>query len=247
MALRAAAVTLTSVSAFYAFTVLPLAQTYAIIFATPLLITVLSIPVLGEVVHLRRWLAVVAGLAGVLVVLRPGVTDLGSGHLAALGTAVGGAVNSIIIRKVGHEERTGVLLLYPLAATFLLMGAVLPFCYRPMPVVDFGGFALIAGLGFVATLSLIVAYRKGEAVVIAPMQYSQILWATVFGAAFFDELPDQYTIVGGTIIIASGLYILFRESRAGASENTPVLNTRTRPIPTSGLRISTILQRSRDR
>jgi len=247
MALRTGAVTLTGVSAFYAFTVLPLAQTYAIIFATPLLITILSIPVLGEVVHRRRWLAVTAGLVGVLVVLRPGGTELGLGHLAALGTAVGGALNSIIIRKIGHEEKSGVLLLYPMVATVILMGCILPFVYRPMPASDLGGFTLIAVLGFLATLSLIVAYRKGEAVVMAPMQYSQILWATAFGAMFFDELPDRYTIVGATIIIASGLYLLFRESRAGASQHTPVLNTRSRSIPTSGLRISTILRRSSNR
>ena len=88
MALRTAASVLTAISAFYAFSVLPLAQVYAIIFASPLLITVLAIPVLGEVVRLRRWLAVLVGLAGVIVVLRPGSTELGLGHLAALAAAV---------------------------------------------------------------------------------------------------------------------------------------------------------------
>src|SRR6056297_1778793 len=88
LAVRTVAAVITGVSAFYAFSVLPLAQTYAILFATPLLITILAIPVLGEVVRLRRWLAVLVGLAGVLVVLRPGQTDLSPGHLAALVAAV---------------------------------------------------------------------------------------------------------------------------------------------------------------
>jgi len=89
MALRTLAASATGISAFYAFTVLPLAQTYAILFAAPLLITVLAIPILGEKVRLRRWLAVLVGLSGVLVVLRPGSTDLTLGHAAALLAAVG--------------------------------------------------------------------------------------------------------------------------------------------------------------
>ena len=88
LALRTVAVVATGVSAFYAFTVLPLAQTYAILFAAPLLITILAIPVLGEKVRLRRWLAVLVGLAGVMVVLRPGSTELSLGHVAALVAAI---------------------------------------------------------------------------------------------------------------------------------------------------------------
>jgi len=245
VALRMAATVLTGTSAFYAFSVLPLAQTYAIIFASPLLITVLSIPILGETVRLRRWIAVIVGLIGVLVVLRPGSAPIGLGHLAALGTAIGGAFNSIIVRKIGHEERSAVLLIYPMVATFVVMGALMPFFYQPMPGLDFAGFALVGVLAFVAVLSLIAAYRNGEAVVVAPMQYSQIIWATLFGALFFGETPDGYTAVGAGIIIASGLYIVFREGRANVSEHTPVTRTRSRPETGVGPRVSPILNQDR--
>ena len=122
-ALRTVSTVITGVSAFYAFSVLPLAQTYAILFAMPLLITVLAIPMLGEKVGMRRGAAVMVGLIGVLIVLRPGSADLSWGHLAALGAAITGAVNSLIVRKIGHAERAAVLMIYPMLASVIATGA----------------------------------------------------------------------------------------------------------------------------
>lgn len=228
MALRTGAAMITGVCAFYAFSVLPLAQTYAILFASPLLITIFAIPVLGEKVRLRRWLAVLVGLAGVLIVLRPGSTALNLGHLAAMTSAVGGAAASIVVRKIGAEERPVVILLYPMVVNFVVMACVLPFVYKPMPILHLGMLGIIAVFAWVANRLLIKAYSDGEAAIIAPMQYSQIIWATVFGLLFFEETIDQPTMIGAGVIIASGLYIVLRESRSDASENTPVLRTRSR-------------------
>ena len=229
IAIRTFAALITGISAFYAFTVLPLAQVYAIIFATPLFITILAIPILGERIRLRRGLAVLVGLAGVIVVLRPGSTDLTLGHAAALTCAMGGSVASIIVRKIGAEERSVVLLLYPMVANFVVMGAALAFVYTPPPVEHMGAFALMAVLGTAGGLIIIAAYKEGEAVIVAPMQYSQILWATLYGALFFDQWPDMGTVIGAAIIIVSGLYIVLRESKAGNSATTPVLRTKMRP------------------
>ena len=228
LALRTAAASVTGVSVFYAFSVLPLTQVYAIVFATPLLITILAIPVLGEKVRLRRWMAVFVGLAGVMVVLRPGQTDLSLGHLAALVGAFGGAFASIVVRKIGAVERPAVMLLYPMMANFVLMACALPFVYQPMPIEHLGLLAIIATFAWIASRLVIAAYQSGEAAIIAPMQYSQIIWASVFGYIFFDEVIDQTTAIGAAIIIASGMYIVLRESRSGNSENTPVLRTRSR-------------------
>lgn len=240
-ALRTVAAVVTGVCAFYAFANLPLAQTYAILFAAPLLITVLSIPILGETVRIRRWIAVIVGLIGVLIVLRPGQTELTLGHWAALVAAGTGALASVIVRKIGREERSVVLLLYPMMTNFVVMGAALPFVYRPMPVEDLGAFGLIALLGVIASLVLIAAYRAGEAAIIAPMQYSQILWASIFGFLLFDETVDLETGLGAAIIIASGLYIVLRESQSTASENLPVLRTRSRPETGLAPRVSSLL------
>lgn len=242
MALRTGAAVVTGVSAFYAFSVLPLAQVYAILFASPLLITVLAIPVLGEKVRLRRWLAVLVGLIGVLVVLRPGQTELTAGHLAALAAAVGGSLASIVVRKIGTEERPVVMLLYPMVVNFALMACVLPFVYKPMPIEHLGMLAIIATFAWIASRLVIAAYQNGEAAIIAPMQYSQIVWATGFGLLFFDETIDQATGIGAGIIIASGLYIVLRESRSGNSENTPVLRTRSRSETGTTPRVSLFMR-----
>ncbi len=236
-AVRTISAVLTGVLAFYAFSTLPLTQVYAILFASPLMITVLSIPILGEKVRIRRWAAVTVGLIGVLVVLRPGQTDLSAGHFAALGCAAFGALASVIVRKIGREERSVVLLLYPMMANFLIMLAILPWVYEPVPLRDMSGFAAMSLLAFVAMICLIAAYKRAEAALIAPMQYSQIIWATLFGLFLFDEVPDLATGIGVSIIIASGLYIVFRESQGTASTNKPVLRTRSRAATPGSLRV----------
>jgi drug/metabolite transporter (DMT)-like permease len=230
-----------ALGAFYAFTVLPLAQVYAILFAAPLLITVLAVPMLGETVRLRRGLAVAIGLAGVLVVLRPSSsTELGLGHAAALISAVTGAMNAIIVRKIGADERPVVMILYPMMANLILMAIALPFVYKPMPIMDLGALAVVAALVLMAMSCLIAAYKRGDAVIVAPMQYSQILWAAVYGAIFFNEFPDIMTWVGAAIITLSGLYILRRESSGAVSQNTPVLATKTRVGLPAGLRVDSL-------
>ncbi|MCV2863398.1 DMT family transporter [Albidovulum sediminicola] len=240
--LRTACAIVTGVSAFYAFSNLPLAQVYAILFSMPLLVTILAIPMLGEKVRLRRWAAVVTGLVGVMIVLRPGQADLSLGHLAALVAALTSAAASVIARKIGKDERSVVLLLYPMVGNFLVMGAALPFVYVPMPIEDLGLMSIIAVFGLIGAFLMILAYREGEAVIVAPMQYSQILWATGYGYALFNEHLDGPTVLGAAVIIASGIYIVLREARPGTSGNRPVLETRGRAETVTAPR-SSILQR----
>ncbi|WP_417685956.1 DMT family transporter [Roseibium sp.] len=208
---------------FYAFTVLPLAEVYSLLFAAPLLITVFSIPILGEVVRLQRWAAVVVGLCGVLIVLRPGASELTLGHITALTSACASALASVIVRRIGSEERSAVLILYPMLLSMIAMGILLPGIYRPMSLSD---LALMAGLGFLSVIAqfcIISGYRSAPAAVIAPMQYSQILWATVFGFFFFQESPDIYVGLGSAVIIGSGIFVVWRESRSNVSVRSPVL------------------------
>lgn len=217
MVVRGLSVAGSSVCGFYAFSVLPMAQVYALLFGTPLMITLLSVPVLGEQVGWRRGLAVVVGLCGVLVVLRPGSADLSLGHLAALTAAALGATTSVITRRIGRQERTSVMLLFALAGNFVLMGGLMPFVYLPMPGPDLAVMIAIAVMAFTAMQLVILAYRRAEAVVVAPMQYSQIIWAVVYGMLFFGETPDGMTLVGAAIVIASGVYIVWREARRGVA------------------------------
>tara|TARA_R110002096_G_scaffold145492_2_gene303225 strand:+ start:10573 stop:11532 length:960 start_codon:yes stop_codon:yes gene_type:complete len=231
--------------AFYAFSVIPLAQVYSILFAMPLIITVLSIPILGERVGIHRWMAVLVGLFGVLIVLRPDSVELKLGHLAALGAAFSSSIGAVIIRKIGQEERLAVLMLYPMIVTFVFMGLAMQFYYEPMPIGDLRISFLIAFLGFLATLFVIAAYRIGEAAIVAPMQYSQIIWASIFGYYLFGEKMDKSTVIGAGVIIASGLYIVLRESIMSGSSSTPVLRTRSRFEMGGGLRVGAMIRAMR--
>ncbi|MGL4239332.1 DMT family transporter [Tabrizicola sp.] len=243
-ALRSVSAVATGVMGFFAFSQLPLAQCYAIFFAMPLLITLMAIPMLGEKVGLRRGIAVIVGLIGVMIVLRPGGGEgFSIGHLAALGAAFTGALTSVIVRKIGSEERSVVLMLYPMVLTFFAMGATLPFVYQPMSVTHLGLTAVMAFLGMLGALGIIAAYRTAPAVIVAPMQYSQIIWAALYGWLFFDETVDLYTAVGSAVIIASGIYIVLREGTPSVSQNRPVLESRSRMDTGTQPRISSWLKR----
>jgi drug/metabolite transporter (DMT)-like permease len=246
-ALRTASILVSSICVFYAFSVLPLAQTYSILFTVPLLITLLSIPILGERVGLHRGGAVLVGLLGVMIVVRPGATEFSLGHAAAFAGAFFASLAAIIVRRIGRDERNLVLLMFPMLGSFLVMGALMLPDYKPMPLEDLVAVAILSLLGFVALNLMIAAYKTGEAVVVAPMQYSQIIWATIFGMLLFDETPDTATIIGATVIIASGILIVLREGRANVSQNTPVLRSRSRIVAGNFLRVGPILRSLRQR
>ncbi|MEX0346950.1 MAG: DMT family transporter [Rhizobiaceae bacterium] len=246
-ALRTASIITSSLCVFYAFSVLPLAEVYSILFTVPLMITLLAIPVLGERVGIHRGGAVLLGLAGVFIVLDPTTAEFTFGHVLALVGAFAAALNSIIVRRIGRDERDLVLLLFPLLGNFIVMGALMPLDYKPMPFSDLVAVAILSALGFVALNCMIGAYKTGEAAIVAPMQYSQILWATAYGALLFGEYPENRTLIGAGVIVLSGIYIVFRESRSNVSENQPVLRTRNRIAAGTYVRIGPILRARRDR
>jgi drug/metabolite transporter (DMT)-like permease len=208
--------------AFTAFTLLPLAEAYALLFASPLVITLLAVPILGEKIGPARLIAVLVGLFGVVIVLRPGVSEFGLGHAGALVAALFGSTATVIVRLIGPTERSAVLILFPMIAGILVMAGIMPFVYRPVELVD---LAVMAAAGFLVVagqLCIIAAYRSAPAGFVAPIQYSQIIWAILIGYLWFDEVPDKWVAVGTTIIMASGLFIVFRERLGGRSRHKPV-------------------------
>lgn len=193
---------------FYAFSVLKLTEVYAVIFAAPFVITALSIPVLGERVGMKRWAAIAVGLIGVYLVLRPTGEGSSLGYVAAVVGMLGGASISLIMRRIGGGEANSVMMFYPMVANVILMGATLPWLYRPMPVGDLGLNILTALMGFGAMTCLYVAYRRAAAAVVAPTQYTQIVWAAVFGYFIFGETIDTPTALGALIIISAGAFVM---------------------------------------
>jgi drug/metabolite transporter (DMT)-like permease len=195
----------------------PLADAYTITFTAPLLVTVFSIPLLGERVRWRRWSAVLAGFAGVLIVIRPG---FGVTHWALalpLITALGFALYQILTRKVSAVpgESSLAMLFYLACVGTAIMTALVPFFWQPVAPVDWLAMTAMGALGGVGHLILIRALTIAPASLLAPFVYTQIIWALVLGYLVFGDVPDRWMLVGCAVIVASGLFVFYREAVLG--------------------------------
>lgn len=199
---------------FTALRYLPLADAVAIMFASPLLVTALSIPLLGERIGWRRWCAILVGFCGVLLIIRPG---LGVMHWAAvlpLGTAVCYAFYQVMTRIAARTDDARTSLFWTSLVGVLVTSAAVPFFWR-MP--DPAGWGWMIALGAVYGIGhylLIRGLEIAEASVVSPFIYTQILWAAALGFAYFGDVPDAVMLGGAAVVIASGLYIWRREAGA---------------------------------
>lgn len=210
---RAGASAVGSIAAVIAFTALPMAEAFALIFLLPIFVTILSVLVLHEHVGWRRWSAVVAGFVGVLVVLRPGFRALGIGHLAAIICGLAGAVSMIALRLAGPHEKRVSLFGAGIIGSMLVSGALMLADFRwPQP----GQWALLLGYGLLSALGsvlLMLATRLAPANHVAPTQYSQMLWAVLLGYLVFHDQLDWPMAVGIAIILGAGLFTFVREDK----------------------------------
>ncbi|RDE51043.1 MAG: DMT family transporter [Candidatus Accumulibacter meliphilus] len=194
---------------------LPLAETTALIFVAPLLVALLAAPLLGETVRLRTWLATIAGFVGVLLIARPGGSLFGPGVAYALGAALSYAAYQILTRKLAASEHPMRLLFYTALLGTLAMLPVLPVYWDgiwPTPTQSL----LIISLGLYGGIGhflLIRAFHETSASLLAPLIYTQLVWATLLGWLVFDHFPDLLTVVGMIVIGASGLSLAIRWRR----------------------------------
>ncbi len=204
----------------YALRTLPLSTAYSIFFVAPLLITALSVPFLGERVGPRRWVAIGFGLVGVLVVLRPtGEGMLTTAGLAVLLAAFGYAVSAITVRVLARTDSTQAMVVWLMLLMALGAGLLAIPQWTPIRAED--GW-LILGLGFAGALgqwSITEAFRLGEASLLAPLEYTALVWGVLLDAPLWGVLPDAVTWIGAGIIVASGLYLLRRERVHAGSEH----------------------------
>lgn len=212
MAIRSLALIGNGLLITYAFTALPLAQAYAIAFTLPLLINLLAWLLLGDRIDPLGGLAVLLGLFGVMVALNPGRVSFEAAHLAAIVGTLLGAVHYVIIRKTGGVEAMVPMMLYPVLGQTLSAFLILPGRYTAMPVADLATIATVTVFGLSGTLLMIAAYRLAPPIVVAPLQYSQIAWAALFGALFFAEPMGLQVAIGMLIIAAAGVLTMARKS-----------------------------------
>jgi drug/metabolite transporter (DMT)-like permease len=204
---------------FFALRYLQLDEALAILFSTPFLVALLSGPLLGEWVGWRRWTATAVGFFGVLVVVRPG---FGGIHPAALLTFCGAicyALYVITTRVLARSDSSETTLFYSNLVGAVAMLPVIPFVWTtPTSALVVALMVLIGALGSGGHYLLILGHRLAPASTLAPFIYTQIVWTTTLGFLVFGDLPNRWTILGGLIVVASGLYLLNRERKLGKPE-----------------------------
>lgn len=200
---------------------IPLAEAYTIGFTSPLLVTLFAIPLLGEPVGWRRLAAVLTGFVGVLIVIRPGMAEVHWAMLMPLVMAVCFALYQVLTRKLGSQPgESSVAMLFHVAwVGSLIVSLIAPFYWQPVALADWPWLVAMGALGTLGHLLLIRALAMAPASVLTGFIYTQLLWAILFGYLFFGDLPDRWTLLGGSVIIASGLFTFYRESarRRGAA------------------------------
>ncbi|QRM33799.1 DMT family transporter [Microvirga sp. VF16] len=190
---------------------LPMAEATAIAFISPMLVTALSIPILGEVVGWRRWSAVMVGLLGVLIVVRPGAGAFDPTAIFPILSAASWAVALVVTRKMSGSDGPLISLTYAAIVGLLVTSALVPFTWV-MPGWREVGLGLVTGVAStIAQWLVVLAFQQARASVLAPFSYSQLVWSGLLGYVIFGNVPDQWTLAGASVIIASGLYTAHRE------------------------------------
>jgi len=195
---------------FWAVGYMPLADTTTFYLAGPIYVTALSVLLLGERVGWRRWTAVLVGFCGVVIALRPSAASVTLPALIALGGSMIYALLMITTRALRETDQT-VLMTTQLLGILLFAAVMAPFGWVAPALPD---LMLLAGIAVLQVVSLFCSVRSlqlADASVVAPYQYSLILWSVLFGWQVFNEVPDAYTMIGAAIIVAAGLYIFWRE------------------------------------
>ena len=190
---------------------LQLADAIAISFVSPLLVTALSIPFLGERVGIRRWAAVVTGFLGILIIIRPGSSAFDFASLFPLGSSACWAFGLVLTRRIGSNAPPMTTLLYTTAVSLLVLTIFLPWVWQPF---DGRALVLVATMGVLSMggqYFLLMGYMRGPASLLAPFSYTQIITSTFWGVVLFDAWPEHWTWIGGAIVVASGLYVFHRE------------------------------------
>jgi drug/metabolite transporter (DMT)-like permease len=194
-----------------AFTLMPLADMHAIAAASPLIVVALSVPLLGEQVGIRRWLAIIAGFVGVLIIVRPGFQTLDWSFAVAVTGTVMWAVYQILVRMCARTDSSDTTWAWTAIVGLFATSTIGPFVWI-WP--DAQGWALLLAIAILGTLShlaLIKALGYAEAGALQPYSYTLLVWAAVVGFIMFGDVPDRWTIAGALVVIASGLYAWHRE------------------------------------
>ncbi len=219
--------TCTMFAFFYGLANMPLVDALTLGFTAPLMVTALSVPFLGEHVGWRRWAAVIAGFVGVLIILRPGATQISFASVAVLFAAFTYACMAITSRKLATTESSYALSVYVVAGPMIVSATLLGDGNWQMP--DMQGWVLfaLAGASSVITWTGVIgAYRRASPALLAPFEYTALIGGAIAGYLIWSEVPDRWVLVGAAVIIASGLFVIHREIGGAISRKWTTLRPR---------------------
>jgi drug/metabolite transporter (DMT)-like permease len=194
---------------------LPVADALALFFVYPLAVTALSPLLLGETVGVRRWSAVAVGFAGMLIIVRPGFQALNLGTLMALASGVTFALSMLMTRQVAGSAPPLVTAAFTAIAGAILMSPLVPLGWVAPAASEWLLLAAVGAISAAGHYLLVKAYEHGEAGLLAPLAYSEMIMAVVVGYVGFGDLPDRWTVVGVAVLIAAAIYIAWREWTLG--------------------------------
>jgi len=204
----------------YALRLMPLANAYTIFFVAPLMIAALSVPLLGERVGPRRWIAIAAGLAGVLIVLRPSSSGLdGAAGVAMMLAAFAYACSAITVRVLGRTDSTESMVFWLTGMVALGAGLLAWPSWVPLRAEHYGVVVVIGLFGTLGQYAVTEAFRRAEASLIAPLEYTALVWALGIDWLWWGTSPDRNMLVGAVVIILSGMYLLRREKVHAEAEH----------------------------
>ena len=196
---------------FTALSISPLAKVTALSFTAPIFMAVLAVLVLGERFRLYRWMAILLGFIGMLIILRPGLVAIDTGALLVTGAAALWAVAMIMIKIMSRTESSLTIVAY--MGIFLGVFSILPaiWVWEPFGLQTLGWLALVGLFGTLAQMSLSQSLKETDPTALMPFDFLKLIWTATIGAWFFAEIPDVYTLVGAAVIFSSGLFIALRE------------------------------------
>ena len=201
-----------TLSFFTAVNYMPVAEASAIGMIAPLMVTTLATPMLGERVGPRRWMAVVIGLIGALIIIRPGFGSLSWAAILPVITAICYALYQITTRMLADIDPPITTFFYSGAGGVVVLSLAVPFAWQTPTA---GGWAMMIALGLIAGAGhfcVIQALRRAPASVLAPFSFTQLIWVTILGFLVFGDFPDNYTLLGAAIVVGSGGYVFYREN-----------------------------------
>ena len=203
---------LSTILFFYAISIISLPEALTLAFVSPMIVTLLSAIILKEEVGFRRWSAVVVGFIGVLFVIRPGFNEVNLATITALGCGICYAIYIISTRKLSNQDSPLLTLIFTGLSGSIVISLIVPFYWSDLTLLQLLLLVLLAAIGTLAHFLLILSLNFAEASKLAPLSYSEIIMNVIIGYYFFGDFPSQWVWIGLVIIVASGVYISFREN-----------------------------------